>query len=280
LQTVFDKSKLLIVLQDFHALTGLRAVVFNSLGNDILSYPNDLPEFCSLIRNSSKGKQNCLLCDKKACDNAKATGKAIIYPCHAGLLEMITPIQVQGATVGYLLLSHIVKGEDEQEEWRQVSLCCDSYNIEMEKLKQAFNKLPRTNDRILQASADLLSLCAASLYQQRLARLAPESIQSKLANFITEHLSEDLSCNRLCRQLSISRTTLYTISYEIYGCGISEHISRLRIEKAKKLLLETDLPIKEICKLVGFNDYNYFYRVFRRNTGTTTNQYRKLFSNH
>ena len=41
-----------------------------------------------------------------------------------------------------------------------------------------------------------------------------------------------------------------------------------------ELLVSTQLPNSEIARLTGFPDYNYFYRVFRRQTGLTPRQYR------
>lgn len=50
MRAVFDKTGLETLLQDFYALTGLRTVVFDEWGMDILSYPKELPMYCRLIR--------------------------------------------------------------------------------------------------------------------------------------------------------------------------------------------------------------------------------------
>ena len=49
MRAVFDKTGLETLLQDFYALTGLRTVVFDVWGMDILSYPKELPMYCRLI---------------------------------------------------------------------------------------------------------------------------------------------------------------------------------------------------------------------------------------
>ena len=108
--TVFHKKELLVLLQDFYCLTGLRAVVFDSFGMEVLSYPPELPAYCRLIRSVPNGKTGCYLCDQAACRKATRQKQTVIYPCHAGLIEVITPIQINDAVVGFLLLSHIVQG--------------------------------------------------------------------------------------------------------------------------------------------------------------------------
>ena len=52
-------------------------------------------------------------------------------------------------------------------------------------------------------------------------------------------------------------------------------IIRRKIEKAQLLLIAGELPVKEIAYLVGFEDFSYFSRVFKKTTGLTPNEYRK-----
>ena len=49
MRAVFDKGELLVLLRDFYELTGLRTVVFDEWGMDILSYPQQLPDYCRLV---------------------------------------------------------------------------------------------------------------------------------------------------------------------------------------------------------------------------------------
>ena len=52
MRAVFDKGELLVLLRDFYQLTGLRTVVFDEWGMDILSYPPELPAYCRLVRGT------------------------------------------------------------------------------------------------------------------------------------------------------------------------------------------------------------------------------------
>lgn len=272
--TVFHKKELLVLLQDFYCLTGLRAVVFDSFGMEVLSYPPELPAYCRLIRSVPNGKTGCYLCDQAACRKATRQKQTVIYPCHAGLIEVITPIQINDAVVGFLLLSHIVQGADEQGEWDYAQKCCGAYKVDADALREAYNALPRTPYPVLTSASDLLALAAAALYQKGLTRLAADSMQEKLSRYLAEHLHEELTSEALCQALSISRTGLYYLSRQTYGCGIHEQITRLRVQKAMKLLGDTSLSNAQVGQQVGFPDDNYFYRVFRKQTGLTPRQYR------
>ena len=272
--TVFHKKELLVLLQDFYCLTGLRAVVFDSFGMEVLSYPPELPAYCRLIRSVPNGKTGCYLCDQAACRKATRQKQTVIYPCHAGLIEVITPIQINDAVVGFLLLSHIVQGADEQGEWDYAQKCCGAYKVDADALREAYNALPRMPYPVLKSASDLLALAAAALYQKGLTRLAADSMQEKLSRYLAEHLHEELTSEALCQALSISRTGLYYLSRQTYGCGIHEQITRLRVQKAMKLLGDTSLSNAQVGQQVGFPDDNYFYRVFRKQTGLTPRQYR------
>ena len=169
--TVFNKEEMLVLLQDFHRLTGLRTVVFDTYGMDILSYPPELPAYCKLVRGVPEGVIGCHLCDQNACRNATRRKETVIYTCHAGLIEVITPILIDGAAVGFLLLSHIVQGADEAAEWAVAKERCAPYGIDEAALHSAYDALPRTPYPTLKSASDLLALAASALYQQGLARL-------------------------------------------------------------------------------------------------------------
>lgn len=278
MRAVFDKVGLQTLLQDFYQLTGLRTVVFDEWGIDVLSYPPELPAYCRLIRATPAGEQGCRLCDQKACRQARREGGTLIYPCHAGLIEAITPIQVEDVIVGYLLLGHIVQGADEEAEWRCARTSCEPYGISEKQLYDAYSQLPRTPYKILRAACDLLSLSAQALCRTHMAHLISGSPQEKLNRYLTEHLAEKMSSTQICDALGIGRTTLYELSKETYGCGINEYLRRLRIQRAISLLTTTKMTNSEICRQIGITDYNYFFRVFRSQTGLTPKEYRQQFT--
>jgi two-component system response regulator YesN len=57
-----------------------------------------------------------------------------------------------------------------------------------------------------------------------------------------------------------------------------EYYTSLKIERAKQLLLENEMTVKEIAARLAFNEANYFSKTFKRLTGLTPSQYRKQAS--
>jgi transcriptional regulator GlxA family with amidase domain len=61
------------------------------------------------------------------------------------------------------------------------------------------------------------------------------------------------------------------------GFSIIEYLQNLRVEEAKRLLEAGELPVDEISFLVGYEDPSFFRRLFKRLTGLTPSQYRRMF---
>ena len=59
--------------------------------------------------------------------------------------------------------------------------------------------------------------------------------------------------------------------------SVSKYINFVRLEKAKDLLKETDLTVREVSDKVGFNDYNYFCRVFKKEVGMPATIFRSTY---
>ena len=80
--TVFNKKELLVLLQDFHCLTGLRSAVFDSYGIEVLAYPPELPAYCRLIAVCLMARPAVTCVDQAACRKATRQKQTIIYlPC-------------------------------------------------------------------------------------------------------------------------------------------------------------------------------------------------------
>lgn len=93
---------------------------------------------------------------------------------------------------------------------------------------------------------------------------------------IWDNLDKDLSVGLICEAMGIGKTTLSADFKKYAGTSIAKFIRNTRIEKAQLLLASTDIPITEISDQVGFTDYNYFCRVFRKVVGESPSSYRTL----
>lgn len=97
----------------------------------------------------------------------------------------------------------------------------------------------------------------------------------KALTYISTDLSADLSLNTLAEQLHVNASYLSSLFKKEMGISLTEYVTQNRIEYAKWLLVNTDLPMKTITVQCGFSDMNYFIRRFRKSTGVTPKVYRE-----
>ncbi len=85
----------------------------------------------------------------------------------------------------------------------------------------------------------------------------------------------DLSLQYLADEFHINTAYLGRVFKKETGSTFTDYLSMIRIEKAKDLVMNTNYKGTEICKKVGFTNYNYFYIVFKKITGQTPVNFRK-----
>lgn len=92
---------------------------------------------------------------------------------------------------------------------------------------------------------------------------------------IRRNITEPISVQRLCYLAGMSRSAFYRAFTEQFGMGPNQLVLHERIAYAKHLLEQPDITIKEVCFAAGFNDPNYFTRLFKKMVGTAPGQYRQ-----
>lgn len=274
--SVFNLEQLQSLMKDFYAIAGIRITVFDKDLRELVSYPERCPDFCNRIRATREGSAACIRCDREACARAARQNGTYLYRCHAGLTEAIVPLYVGNVLVGYLLFGHVFPYDSLETGWEVIRERCKKYPVDLEKLKVSCAALPRVSREYVRSAARILHATASYLVLERMATLQPDSAAARLDEYLEAHYTENLTVQSLCQELGIGRTRLYKLAEQLYGCGISQQVRKLRMERARKLLLDRpDLSITQIAAECGYSDYNYFIAVFSRTWGTPPNQFRK-----
>lgn len=105
---------------------------------------------------------------------------------------------------------------------------------------------------------------------------ADETFLLKLNKIIADHLSDTaLDVSFLCREIGMSRATLYNKLKALTGVGANDYINKIRLEKAMLLITATDLNFTEIAERVGFSTSRYFSTMFKQYTGETPTRYKE-----
>lgn len=119
-----------------------------------------------------------------------------------------------------------------------------------------------------------------ALFQQKSAEETEggeERIINKIVRFVQNHLAEEISLSVLAEEFHFSTQYVSQLFKNEIGVNFLTYLTNIRMEKAKKLLLSTDLPIAEVSEQTGYGDYRVFTKVFKKSEGVTPSQYRRDF---
>ncbi len=95
-------------------------------------------------------------------------------------------------------------------------------------------------------------------------------------HYIEKHYYEDVSVNQLAEKFDMSPNYFSTLFKKEVGQSAVNYITDQRIAKAKEFLKKSNKSVVEIAEMIGYEDCNYFFRVFKKNVGLTPQQYRAI----
>lgn len=108
-----------------------------------------------------------------------------------------------------------------------------------------------------------------------LVAIADEAV-ARAVSFIRNHACDGINVEDVLRHVPLSRVTLGRRFEKILGRSPKAEILRVRIERCRHLLEETDFSQEAIARLAGFRHPEYLNVVFKRETGQTPGEYRKV----
>ena len=132
---------------------------------------------------------------------------------------------------------------------------------------------------ILLVKAQIFELMQMFFIQAMRKRAAGGEYDSivKAKEYIEAHYFENIRAKDLARLCSMSETNLRRKFREYIGQPPLDYQIGLRIRRARELLLERSYNVSEVARLVGFDDVNYFSRLFKKRVGVSPQGYEKMY---
>ncbi len=274
---MLQTAELMELLEDFYISTGMRIALFDERFCELCSFPAGKDTLCACLRASPAFDRKCRESDMRAFLNVQKTRSISIYRCHAGLMEATVSISENERIIGYMMLGQITDRKNREEVAARMRALCGQYGIPAsEELEEKVRKIRYQSEKQTRAAAKILEACAAYVILKDIVRASERSLVDRIERFIDDHLNEDLTAAWICAKFHIGRTHLYNLLRPYAGGGISAFIKRKRLARAKELLKTTALPVSAIAEAVGFADYNYFLRCFKKEYGVSSGYYRTL----
>ena len=139
----------------------------------------------------------------------------------------------------------------------------------------AYDAINKTSRHEHRAKNELLLQCLLLILQERAVSQKQHPLTRTILAHIHSHFSEKITLQQIGELTFFSPIYCDTVFKNDTGVSIIEYLLSLRIENAKQLLSEEELTVKEIAESVGFQDHNYFSRVFKKRVGLSPTEYRQ-----
>lgn len=235
--------------------------------------------FCDLMAQKSRSCGLCLQVQQELSERAPNEPQTIT--CPVGLCDTAVPIRLGEQLVGFLQTGQVFRKKPTAVQFERVLKLMSEWGVEadVETLREAYFGSTVLSPRQHESVVKLLSIFAqhlAMVSNQLLVHQenAEPPVITRAKEFIIEHQSEDLSLGDVAKAVNTSTFYFCKMFKKVTGINFTDYLSRVRIEKAKNLLLNPSLRISEIAFEVGFQSLTHFNRVFKRIIGQSPTHYR------
>lgn len=121
-------------------------------------------------------------------------------------------------------------------------------------------------------------LIAASRRDMHKAARKPPPWLGRLKEFLQQNFSEPPGLTELAKAVDVHPTHLARVFRQFERCTVGDYIREVRIDYARSRLIGSNAPLVEIALAAGFADQTHFTRSFKRVTGMTPTEFRRLFA--
>lgn len=235
--------------------------------------------FCALLAKQSKSCAACLRTQQELGTTAREESKTVT--CFAGLCETAIPLHVGETLIGFLRTGEVMLRSPSQRHLNQVSrqLLELGFKIDSKELREAYFHTRVLSPKQYESVQQLLKIFA-----QHLAIVANQVVFrsehseppliTRAREFIAGNYSEDLSLAAVAKAVHMSTFYFCKQFKKATGLNFTNYLGRVRVERAKELLLNPNARVSEIAYEVGFQSLTHFNRVFRKITGESPSAYR------
>lgn len=265
----------------FRKATGVSLKVVPPGPGQALSFGPEQNPFCALTASSSAACAACLETETRVVRSAARKLLPQQIHCYAGLTLVAVPVLVSGRHIATLLSGQVFRREPTQRDFLMVvKMLGAAHDAEWErKARKAYFETPVVTSDAFQAITQLLNVFAQYLaeFANRNAIAASASEPSAVASakqFVQMHADEPITLTQVVKHVHVSRFYFCKLFKKATGITLTEYVSRVRVEKAKTLLVDPSLRISEVVYAAGFGSIPRFNSVFKRHVGMPPTEYR------
>jgi AraC-like DNA-binding protein/ligand-binding sensor protein len=237
-------------------------------------YKNPL---CPLTTRPSKG---CLQC-RPLQRTLEEKGQLKTLQCIAGLSHTAVPVRVGDKPIAFLHTGHVLLDHRDKNRFNRIGrkLTAAGLKVDLKKIEDAYFKARLLPRKRYESFVGLLKIFAKQLgaggNQLGLHADQPEPAAVTQARKIIDLRShEGVSLGQVAELVKVSANYFSELFHKTTGIRFVDYVARVRVEKAKNMLLDPRARISEVAYAVGFQSLSQFNRAFRKFAGVAPIEFR------
>lgn len=265
------REEIISVLSELHKVSGFRISLHGIDFEEIAAYPQSPLPFCAYVHGKRGEYEKCMRSDAQACKKVREVDGFLIYKCRYGLTEVICPLHTLGSPAGYLMMGQTIDEDVDPSSLIEAIVSLGGKDV-AQKLAAL---VPKISSEKTASFAKIMTICAEYMTLINALPKNKPSTAELTRLFVHENFREKITIKEISLALGRTKSAICPAFKEKYGITVMDYLTNLRIEEAKKMLLQTDMTVGEISDEVGFSDTSYFSKVFFKNVGLSPSQYRR-----
>jgi AraC-like DNA-binding protein/ligand-binding sensor protein len=236
--------------------------------------------FCAMLAKSNRTCAACLEMQKKMQDMPGDGPKTVT--CFAGLCDTAVPVRAGEKTIGFLQTGQVALRRPNAVQFNKITqqLVDWGVTVDLTQLKDAYyhsRTLPPQQYtamvKLLEIFASHISTLANEIVVQEDEAESPMIRRARA--YIYANQADPIDLDKVATAMHVSTFYFCKMFKKATGLTFTDYLSRVRVEKAKTLLLNPHLRISEIAYDVGFQSLTHFNRMFRKIVGQSPTMYRE-----
>jgi len=257
-------------LNDFKTATGINIALFNNKYESITELHNNC-NFCNYLQQQNILKNKCHHSDLKLIEKCKNTRKLEKHICYAGLVDATVPIIKDDNILGYIMLGQMRKDTEFEDIYKNI-FCA---NLDKSILKDKYEKLIYCDSEKIESIANIAIMLMEYILFKNMLKPNYNINLNNVIKYIDDNFNKDITIEKICKETCISKSVLYRDFKINFNCTVGEYINSKRIKKAKEMMISGVNDIKLISETVGYTNYTYFFKIFKKLSGVTPHKFIK-----
>ena len=236
--------------------------------------------FCAMLAKINRTCAACLQVQKEIQDTPGSGPKTVT--CFAGLCDTAVPVKAGEKVIGYLQTGQVALRKPNEVQFNRITqqLVDWGVSVDLTQLKDAYYHSRTIAPQQYTAMVKLLEIFAGHV-----STLANEIVVQedeaespmirRARAYILANQADPIDLDKVAQAMHVSTFYFCKMFKKATGLTFTDYLSRVRVEKAKTLLLNPHLRISEIAYDVGFQSLTHFNRMFRKIVGESPTAYRE-----